>query len=73
MAFLITFVPLTKYRNDRNENICQKCPELSLRDSNKCSGFKIIRSRQAIAETQLRIGISDARESKRNVSSFEDI
>ena len=71
IVFAGIFLPLTSLRNDKNESICQNCPQYSLRSSNSCSGFKILRSRRAIADTQTLFGISDAREE--NISSFDEI
>ena len=73
IVFTIVFVPLTIVRNNRNEAICQSCPELSLRDDLRCSGYKIKRERAAIANTQLRVGISDINQISLDVQSFDDI
>ena len=73
IVFLLVFVPLTIVRNNKNESICQLCPELSLRSDNKCSGYKILRERAVIANTQLAFGISDINEVVTDVKSFDEI
>jgi hypothetical protein len=72
-SFLFFYIPLTYVRNNRNEEICQNCPEFSERSESKCSGYKIRRERAAIANTQLKVGITDVNEVNIKVSSFEDI
>lgn len=73
IVFIIIFVPLTIVRNNRNEAVCASCPQLALRSESKCSGFKFRREREAIANTQLTIGITDINEISNDVKSFDDI
>ena len=72
-VFTIVFIPLTVVRNNRNESICNSCPELPLRNELKCAGYKIKRERAAIASTQLALGISDINQVSSDVKSFEEI
>jgi hypothetical protein len=71
VVFSVIFFPLTGVRNKRNEDICLNCPELPNRAELKCSGYKVLRERQIIADSFNVLGISDAREQV--VSSFDDI
>ncbi|HKZ42115.1 MAG TPA: hypothetical protein VJ044_14215, partial [Candidatus Hodarchaeales archaeon] len=71
IAFLTIFLVLTRSRNQKNESICAVCPELPMRGSAQCSGYKALRIRRAIADTQLQFGITDAREVK--TASFDEI
>ena len=72
-VFLLIFIPLTVIRNDKNEAICRNCPEFPLRQSNSCTGYKILLQRQTIVNTQLIIGISDVHESEVQVKDFSEI
>ena len=73
IVFLIVFIPLTVVRNEKNESICQSCPEILLRNELKCSGYKIKRERLAIANTQIKIGITDFNQVDSTVKSFDEI
>ena len=73
IVYAIVFIPLTIVRNNRNEDVCKSCPELSLRSDLRCSGYKITRERTAIANTQLSLGISDINQINLEVKSFDDI
>ena len=73
IVFAIVFVPLTIFRNSRNEEICLNCSERPQRDDLRCSGYKFQRERAAIASTQLSLGISDINEIPIDVKSFDDI
>lgn len=73
IVFLLAYIPLTVVRNNKNEAVCQSCSELPLRSDSKCSGYKIIRERLAIANTQLKLGITDINQVDLPVTSFDDI
>ncbi len=73
VVFLLAYIPLNVVRNNKNEAVCKSCPELPLRSDSKCSGYKIMRERLAIANTQLKIGITDINQVDLPVSSFDDI